>query len=41
MFKYRARWNALDPKVRKALLQSADKTQDGAGAAFFNSQPLR
>lgn len=35
MWKYRARWNSLDPSVRKTLLQSADKTQDGAGAAFF------
>jgi uncharacterized protein (TIGR03437 family) len=36
MAKYRTKWNALDPKVRKSLLDSVDQTQDGAGASFFN-----
>jgi len=35
MWKYRARWNALSPAVKKALLTDASETQDAASASFF------
>lgn len=34
MWKYAKLWSALDPKVRTALLEQANLTQDGASAAF-------